>query len=68
MFSPIIIIQLKGIVSSTKDIIETHISSERYYNYSERIIENTTIIFHYTTETMSRLTVTLMKYLKAGFR
>ena len=44
--------QKKGIVSSNKEIIETHVAAKRYYNYSKRIIEKTTIRVHYTTETM----------------
>ena len=55
------------IFPATKAIIETHVAAKRYYNYSERIIEKTTIIFHYTTETMSELTVKLINCQRAGF-
>ena len=40
--SPIIRSQKNDVVSATKAIIETHISTKCYYNYSERIIEQTT--------------------------
>ena len=60
-------IQENYIVSVTKAIIETHVATKNCYNYSERITEKTTIRSHYTTETMSKLTVIFMKYQKAGF-
>ena len=45
MFSPIIKSQGKEF-SATKAIIEIHVAEKCYYNYSRRIIENTTIRFH----------------------
>ena len=67
MFSPIIRSQVNYIVSAIEVIIETHIQEKRYYNYSKRIIKKTAIRVHYMTETMSRLTVTLMNCQKDGF-
>ena len=52
MFFPSMRIQENDIISSNKEIIETHVAAKRYYNYSKRIIEKTTIRVHYTTETM----------------
>ena len=54
------------IVSSTKAIIETHVATKNYYNYSERITEKTTTRSHHTTVTMSNLSMILMNYQKAG--
>ena len=59
MFPPRMSIQEKDIVSATKAIIETHVAAKRYYNFSGRTIENTTIRVHYTTETTSKLLLTL---------
>ena len=56
------------IVSATKAVIETQVETKHYHNYYERIIENNTIIVHYTTETMSKLTVTNINCLKTGFQ
>ena len=56
------------IVSATKAIIETHVATKHYYNYSERITEKTTIRFHYTMVKMSKLSVILMNYQKAGLQ
>ena len=55
------------IVSSTKAIIETHVTEKLYQNYSDRKIEKSTIRVHYTTEKMSNLTVTLINCLKGVF-
>ena len=52
------------IVSATKEIIETHVATNHYKNYSERVIERTAIQFHYTMGTMSKLTVTSMNFKK----
>ena len=60
-------IQGNDIVSATNAIIETHVAVKRYCNYPRRIIKNTTIRVHYTTETMSNLTATSMDYQKSGF-
>ena len=46
MFYPIIRSQENIIVSGTKAIIETHVAVKRCYNYSERIIKNTTVRVH----------------------
>ena len=64
---PIIRIQESNIVSSTKAIIETHVATRPYYNHSDRIIRKNTIRVPYTTETVSRLTVTNIDCRKAGF-
>ena len=66
-FFPIIRSQVNDIVSDTKAIIETHVAVKLYYNYTEKIIKNTTIIVHYTMETKSNVTVTSMNLQKAGF-
>ena len=55
------------IVSDTKAIIETHVATKHYYNYSERITENTTIRPHHTMVKMSNLSMILMNYQKVGF-
>ena len=68
IFSPIIRSQEKGIVSSTKTITNTSVSAKQYKNNSERITKNTTIIAHYTMETMSKLNVTSLNSLKAIFQ
>ena len=68
MFSTIIRSQENDIVSDTKAVIETQVETKHYYKYYERIIENTTIIVHYTTETTSKLTVTKINCLKTGFQ
>ena len=68
MFSPIKMSQENDLVSVTKAIIETHVAAKRYPNYSERIIKKTTIIVHYKTETMSKLTVILMNFQREGFQ
>ena len=39
-------------------------SMKLYYNYSERIVENTAIRVHYTMEKMSKLTVTKINCLE----
>ena len=57
----------KDIVSSNKQIKETHVVEKLYYTYLEMTIKKTKIGFHYTTEITSMLTVTLMKCQKAGF-
>ena len=67
MFSPIMRSQGKYILSATKAIIDPQKAVKRYYNYSKRIIEKTTIRVHYTTKTMPNITVTSMNCLKAGF-
>ena len=54
------------IVSATKAIIETHVATNNYYNYYERITEKTTTRSHHTTVTMSKLSMILMNYQKAG--
>ena len=65
MLPPIMRSKENDIVSATKEIIETHIAVRHYYNYSDKIIEKTTIRVHYTTETMSNLNVTYMNFQKA---
>ena len=55
------------IFSAINTITETRVASTGYYNYSERIIKNATIQIYYTTETISKLTVTPMNWQKAGF-
>ena len=47
---PIMRGQEKDIVLATYAIIDTHVAENRYSNYSERIIEKTTIKVHYTME------------------
>ena len=66
MFSPIMRIQENDTVSSTKEIIKTHVAVKHYYNYSESIVKNTRIRFHYTKGKISKLTVTSMNFHKAG--
>ena len=39
-------------------IIKTHVVAKRYSDYSERIIQKTTIIVYYTREKNSKLIVT----------
>ena len=63
MISPTTRSQDKYIVSEIKAIIETQKSTKRYYNYYKKILENTTIIIHYTTEKNSNLTVASMNCL-----
>ena len=65
--SPIILSQGNDIASANKSIIETNVVEKRYYNYYKRIIKNTTTRFHYTTETLLKLTVTSMNCNKSGF-
>ena len=65
--SPIIRSQGHNPFSATRVIIETDIEARRCNNYFERIIKKTAIRVHYTTETISKLTVTSMNCLKAGF-
>ena len=54
--------QENDIVSTTKAIIETYFAMRHYHHYSERIIQNTTIKVHFTTETMPKVPVTLMNF------
>ena len=60
MFSPVMKTQENNIVSATKAILETHIAAKRFHNYPEKIIKKTRIRVQYTTEKMSKLTVTSM--------
>ena len=53
-------------VSATKSMIETHVA-EKNIRIILIIIINTKTILHYTMETMSKLTVILMNYHRAGF-
>ena len=68
MFFTILRSQENDIVSDTKAIIETHVVENRSYNYSERIIKNTTTRFHHTAEKISKLTVKSINFHKEGFQ
>ena len=65
--SPIMRSQENYIVLFTKAIIEAHVAVKRYSNYNDRIILKNTIRVHYTTETISKITVESMNYQKAVF-
>ena len=65
MFPPIIRIQEKDSVLSTKAIIETH-SSEVLLKSFKKIIEKTTIRVNYTTGTVSNLTLEDINCQKEG--
>ena len=59
-FSSMMRIQVNYTVSAIKEIVETHVAEKLYHNYSEGIIEKAKIRFHYTTKTVSKITMKLM--------
>ena len=63
---PITRSQEDNIVSVTKAMVETHVA-ENDIRIILIIIIKTTPGVHYTTETISKLTVTLMNFQSAGF-